>query len=79
MCYFYYYFSNNINFGSDRMLHLKQCPNEIKHQIELLRKEMINTALIEGLDSEQTIFLSQKLDDYITTYISLKNKTGDFP
>jgi hypothetical protein len=77
MYHFYYNLSNNINFGSDRMLLLPQCQNELKIQIEILREEMITTAMLEGLDSEQTIFLSQKLDQYITTYISMENQNGD--
>ena len=36
--------------------------------IELLRQEMIETGIKEGLTSEKTIELSQKLDGYITVY-----------
>jgi hypothetical protein len=36
--------------------------------IELLRQEMIETGLKEGLTSKKTIQLSQKLDRYITKY-----------
>lgn len=60
------------------MLLLTQCQNELKNQIEILREEMITTAMLEGLDSEQTILLSQKLDQYITTYISMENQNGDW-
>lgn len=36
--------------------------------IQLLRQEMIETGLKEGLTSKKTIELSQKLDRYITRY-----------
>jgi hypothetical protein len=36
--------------------------------IELLRQEMTETGLKEGLTSKKTIELSQKLDGYITKY-----------
>ena len=36
--------------------------------IQLLRQEMIETGLKEGLTSKRTIELSQKLDGYITRY-----------
>lgn len=69
-------FYDKINFGSDRMI-FKPGLYELKTQIELLREEMISTALAEGLNSEQTIMLSQKLDDYITTYISMEYQDGN--
>jgi hypothetical protein len=36
--------------------------------IELLRKEMIQTGIKEGLTSKKTIELSRKLDVYIAKY-----------
>ena len=36
--------------------------------IQLLRQEMIETGLKEGLTSKKTIELSQKLDRHITRY-----------
>jgi hypothetical protein len=36
--------------------------------IQLLRQEMIETGLKEGLTSSKTIELSQKLDRYLTSY-----------
>jgi hypothetical protein len=56
---------------------IKLCRYELKVQIEILREEMISTALLEGLTSEQTISISQKLDDYISIYNSLENN-NDF-
>lgn len=40
--------------------------------IENLRKEMIDVGIKEGLASEKTIKISQKLDTYISVYQTLK-------
>lgn len=55
------------------MLNKKLSPGEIKSIIELLRNEMILTGLKEGLCSERTINISQKLDQYITNYQTQKS------
>ena len=41
--------------------------------IELLRQELTETGLKEGLTSKKTIELSQKLDSFITRYQVLMN------
>ena len=51
-----------------------QCRNELSAQIEILREEMQTTGLSEGLSSEQTIKISQKLDIYIAIYIKKRNE-----
>jgi hypothetical protein len=41
--------------------------------IETLRAEMIRIGIKEGLDSEKTIEISQRLDIYISKYHFLRN------
>lgn len=41
---------------------------ELLNLIESLRKEMIIVGLKEGLSSDKTIEISQKLDQYIASY-----------
>lgn len=41
---------------------------ELKYRINQLRKELIQIAEISGLNSRETIYCSQKLDQLITTY-----------
>ena len=41
--------------------------------IETLREEMIRIGIKEGLNSEKTIEISQKLDIYISKYHFLRN------
>lgn len=48
--------------------------NELEKKIELLRKEMVNIATEKGYTSEESIKLSQQLDDLISEYIDLKQK-----
>ncbi|MEH7252870.1 aspartyl-phosphate phosphatase Spo0E family protein [Neobacillus niacini] len=45
--------------------------------MERLREEMVTTGLSEGLSSEQTIKISQKLDHYIAIYL-YKSHLNDF-
>lgn len=47
---------------------------ELENKIEFLRNEMIMIGLKEGLSSEKTISISQKLDCYIAKYQA--QKTG---
>lgn len=42
--------------------------------IKALRNEMILTGMKEGLTSEKTLAISQKLDTYITRYQSIQSK-----
>lgn len=42
--------------------------SELLYTIESLRKEMIRISNKEGLTSEKTIEISQKLDSFITRY-----------
>jgi hypothetical protein len=60
-----------IEIGSDSMTSIKICPFELKNKIEILREEMVMIGLNEGLSSEKTIKVSQKLDHYIAIYISI--------
>ncbi len=41
---------------------------ELKEGIKQLRKEMIQTAAVTGLNSHKTLAISQKLDQLITRY-----------
>ncbi|MEH7014237.1 aspartyl-phosphate phosphatase Spo0E family protein [Neobacillus niacini] len=59
------------------MTPIKLCPYELKDQIEILTEEMETIGLSEGLCSEQTIMISQKLDNYIAIYLSLKNQANE--
>ncbi|MFP7298019.1 aspartyl-phosphate phosphatase Spo0E family protein [Neobacillus niacini] len=59
------------------MTSIKLCPFEIKNQIEILREEMVMIGLSEGLDSEQTIKVSQELDRYIAIYISMNHDLNE--
>jgi hypothetical protein len=43
----------------------------LMNTINILREEMIQTGFKEGLTSENTILLSQKLDNYIAQYQSM--------
>lgn len=45
--------------------------SELLRIIESLREEMVKIGIEEGLSSEKTIELSQKLDHYITFYQSI--------
>lgn len=45
--------------------------NLFKTQIEILRKELIETGLKYGLDSSDTLIASQKLDELIFQYQKL--------
>jgi hypothetical protein len=45
--------------------------DQLKLDIELLRYEMIQLGIKEGLTSEQTIQASKKLDQYIAKYLAL--------
>ncbi|MEW9050495.1 MAG: aspartyl-phosphate phosphatase Spo0E family protein [Neobacillus sp.] len=51
----------------------KHCPYVLRDKIEILREEMIHTGLSKGLDNEQTIMISQKLDSYIALYTAIEN------
>ncbi|MBZ5753764.1 aspartyl-phosphate phosphatase Spo0E family protein [Metabacillus rhizolycopersici] len=42
--------------------------DEIEYRINQLRKELIQIAEITGLNSRETIYFSQKLDQLITIY-----------
>ncbi|WP_239094165.1 aspartyl-phosphate phosphatase Spo0E family protein [Bacillus sp. B15-48] len=42
--------------------------------INLLREEMIQTAIKEGFTSKKTLILSQQLDEYIIQYQSLNTE-----
>ncbi len=44
---------------------------ELMHTIRSLREEMIRIGIQEGLTSEKTIKISQKLDFYISKYQSI--------
>lgn len=50
---------------------LVQNRNELENQIELLRNEMVLVGLQEGLSSEHTILISQKLDRYIALFLEI--------
>jgi hypothetical protein len=47
---------------------------DLLKQIEFLRKEMISVGIQEGLTSEKTLIISQKLDIIIAKYQALKNQ-----
>ncbi|WP_084820235.1 aspartyl-phosphate phosphatase Spo0E family protein [Mesobacillus campisalis] len=47
--------------------------SNLVQSIQLLRQEMIETGLKEGLTSKKTIELSQKLDRFIAKYQFLIN------
>ena len=47
---------------------MKSNSSAIVVEIETLRKELITTVQKEGLSSEKTIKLSQKLDVYLVEY-----------
>jgi hypothetical protein len=47
--------------------------SKLEKLIETLRVEMIRIGIQEGLNSERTIEISQKLDVYISKYHFLKN------
>lgn len=47
--------------------------SKLEKLIETLRDEMIRIGIQEGLNSERTIEISQKLDHYISKYLFLKN------
>lgn len=49
---------------------------QLEDKIELLRKEMMMLGLKEGISSEKTIFISQKLDHYITMYQTQKTRSA---
>lgn len=68
---------NDVKNGSDSVTSIKLCPFEIKNQIEILREEMVMIGLSEGLDSEQTIKVSQELDRYIAIYISMNHDLNE--
>ncbi|HWJ78589.1 MAG TPA: aspartyl-phosphate phosphatase Spo0E family protein [Niallia sp.] len=42
--------------------------DNLLNQINILRKELITIASKEGFNSDKTILISQKLDDYIYQY-----------
>ncbi|WP_256233865.1 aspartyl-phosphate phosphatase Spo0E family protein [Bacillus sp. EB600] len=46
---------------------------KLEKLIESLREEMIRIGIKEGLNSEKTIEISQKLDRYISKYQFLRN------
>ncbi|WP_413299462.1 aspartyl-phosphate phosphatase Spo0E family protein [Bacillus sp. 1P10SD] len=48
--------------------------SELKAAIEVLRKEMIQCGLSNGLTNERTVQISQILDIHIAQYHSLKNQ-----
>jgi len=47
---------------------------ELENRIEKLRKKMVHTASEQGFTSNESIHLSQKLDDLISEYLNLKVK-----
>ncbi|MDP4086012.1 MAG: aspartyl-phosphate phosphatase Spo0E family protein [Bacillota bacterium] len=47
-------------------------PNELKETIELLRKQLFESASVSGYCSERTIEISQRLDLYLTRYSQFK-------
>ncbi|WP_338451032.1 aspartyl-phosphate phosphatase Spo0E family protein [Niallia oryzisoli] len=49
---------------------------ELEYKITQLKKELIQIAEETGLNSHETIYCSQKLDQYITIYqkLTCKNK-----
>ena len=63
----------NIEIGSENMTPINISHSELKNQIEILREEMVTIGFSKGLCSEETIKISQKLDHYITIYISIIN------
>ncbi|OLS38527.1 aspartyl-phosphate phosphatase Spo0E family protein [Bacillus sp. MRMR6] len=54
----------------------KHCPYILRDKIEILREEMIHSGLSKGLNNEQTIKISQKLDSYIALYTAIENNNG---
>ncbi|WP_053362396.1 aspartyl-phosphate phosphatase Spo0E family protein [Bacillus sp. FJAT-27251] len=50
--------------------------SNLVQSIQLLRQEMIETGLKEGLTSKKTIELSQKLDSFIARYQILLTKSN---
>ncbi|WHZ00659.1 aspartyl-phosphate phosphatase Spo0E family protein [Neobacillus sp. YX16] len=59
------------------MTPIQLCPLQLKNQIEILREEMVMIGLNEGLCSEKTIKVSQKLDHFIAIYISIDHHLND--
>lgn len=47
-------------------------------KIEGKRNDMLNAAIIYGLNSEKTIKLSQELDDLLNTYYNSPKRISDF-
>lgn len=47
---------------------------ELEKRIEKLRRKMVRTASEQGFTSNESIHLSQKLDDLISEYLNLKVK-----
>lgn len=45
--------------------------SDLMRTIESLREEMIRTGIKEGMSSNNTITISQKLDEYIAKYQSI--------
>lgn len=45
-----------------------KCKSDLMETIDVLRKEMIHIGTHEGLSSENTIKVSQKLDIFIAKY-----------
>ncbi|MEH6996071.1 aspartyl-phosphate phosphatase Spo0E family protein, partial [Neobacillus drentensis] len=56
---------------------IKLCPYELSDQIEIKREELVLIGLHEGLCSEKTIEVSQKLDHFIAIYISIDYHLND--
>lgn len=54
-------------------LHKFENNPDLLKTINSLKKEMIHIGLKEGLTSEKTVALSQKLDEYIVKYQVISN------
>lgn len=48
--------------------------NELELKIDRMKKNLISIALETGINSDATLFYSQKIDELITTYQKLKLK-----
>ena len=48
--------------------------DELEYRINQLKKELIQIAELTGLNSHETIYCSQKLDQHITNYQKLSYK-----
>jgi hypothetical protein len=47
-------------------------------KIKLLREQLVQTGMHNGLDHEKTIHISQKLDEYIFLYQSFEKNNNEF-